>query len=269
MKPGPDRIIACPHCKYKVRIRTLLSWNTFGARRWTDGKEDFPFYPKTAPITRCRRCHNFFWLKNAKNIGEEKTYAFGCIAQAGGLGLLIILVVLILDEIGVFQVYAFANILVIIFCLSLLCLAVFIFWSIYKGWKRIRALSEKDLFSAIAKKSWENREEELQLRSLAWWKTNDRFRYRKKYRKGLSESTLFTKSETVENLECLLQLLDPSLSKERLLKAEINRELGNFEEAKKWLALDFSKKDEAMALVVKKSMEQRNTVVKEVPIPHD
>jgi len=269
MKPGPDRIIACPHCEYQTRIRTLLSWSTFGARRWTDGKGDFPFFLQTPPITRCRRCRNFFWLKNAKSIGEEKIYPFGCIVPAGVLGILIILVIFVLDKIGVFQVHAFSNILGIIFCFCLLCLAVFIFWSIYRGWKRVRALSEKDLFSAIAKKSWKNREEELQLRLLAWWKANDRFRYRKKNREGISERTLFTKSEAAENLKCLFQLLDPSLSNERLLKAEINRELGDFEEAQKWLDMDFSKKDEAMALVTKKGIEQRNTIVKEVPLSHD
>jgi len=29
MRTGPDRIVVCPHCEYKLRIRTLLSGNTF------------------------------------------------------------------------------------------------------------------------------------------------------------------------------------------------------------------------------------------------
>jgi hypothetical protein len=266
MQPGPDRIITCPNCEFKARVRTLLSSNTFGAKKWTDGKDDFPSFPQAPPITRCRRCHNFFWLKNAKNIGEEKTYPFGCIGLTAGLGFIIILVSFILEKIGLFQVYAFANILMIILFLSLSCIVVLIFRSIYKAWKRVRPLSEQNLLSATAKKSWNNRDEELQLRLLAWWKVNDRFRHKKKYREGISESTLFTKSEVVENLKCLHELLDPSLPHERLLKAEINRELGEFDEAQKWLDLDFSKKEKAIALVIKKGIEQQNTLVKEVPL---
>jgi tetratricopeptide (TPR) repeat protein len=269
MRPGPDRIIACPHCEFKTRVSTLLSGNTFGARRWSDGKEDFPSFPQNPSITRCRRCRNFFWLKNAKNIGEERNYPFGCIAQIGGLGFFIILVALILDQIGIFQVYTFANILMIILFFSLSCIAVSVLWSIYKAWKRIRPLSEKDLFLAIEKKSWSNRDEERQLRLLAWLKANDRFRYRKKFREGIFESTLFTKSEAVENLKSLIELLDPSLFHERLLKAEIYRELGDFDEAQKWLDMDILKKDEPMALAIKKGIEQRNTIVKEIPIPRD
>jgi hypothetical protein len=267
MRPGPDRIIVCPHCEYKSRIRTLLSGNTLGARRWTDGKEDFPSLPQDPPIIRCMRCRSFFWLENAKSIGEERNYPFRYIAQLGGFGILFILVVFILEETGVFRAYAFTNVLRIIFFISLSCISAFILWSIYKACKRIRPLSEKDIFLAIEKKVWSNLDEEKHLRLLAWWKANDRFRYKKKYRKGRSEMTLFAKSEVVENLKNLFKLLDPSLSHERLLKAEIKRELGDFNEAQKWLEMDISEKDKEMALIIKKAIEKQNTTVKEVSIP--
>ena len=42
MIPGPDQIVACPKCNGLAKYRTLLSGNTFGARVWTDGKQDAP-----------------------------------------------------------------------------------------------------------------------------------------------------------------------------------------------------------------------------------
>jgi hypothetical protein len=122
---------------------------------------------------------------------------------------------------------------------------------------RIRPLSEKDIFLAIEKKAWSNRDEEKQARLLAWWKANDRFRYKKKYREGISEINLFEKSEVVENLKNLFKLLNPSLSHERLLKAEIKRELGDFDKAQKWLDMDISEKDKEMALIINKGIEQQ------------
>jgi len=47
------------------------------------------------------------------------------------------------------------------------------------------------------------------------------------------------------------------LSHERLLKAEIKRELGDFGEAQKWLDMDISEKDKEMALIIKKEIEQQ------------
>ena len=42
MLPGPNQIVACPHCEALAQYETLTSGNTFGARVWTDGKQIAP-----------------------------------------------------------------------------------------------------------------------------------------------------------------------------------------------------------------------------------
>ncbi len=70
MVPGPDRVIECAPCKTLMRVPTLLSGNTFGARWWTDGKMIAPMLPMPPTITRCHGCGRYFWIAEAKGIGE-------------------------------------------------------------------------------------------------------------------------------------------------------------------------------------------------------
>lgn len=247
MKPGPDYIIACPHCEYHARIRTLTSGSTIGGRRWTDGKCEFPYLPESVPITRCKRCRNFFWLKDAAEVGEAKVNTLAIS--------MVVFIVVVLSVIGVLHMHWL-----------FLCLAVVTFWSLFRKWKSVRILSEPELLRAIRKKSWKNREEELILRRLAWWKANDRVRYKKRKSESTYETTSLLHSEAMENLKTFFRLLDPSLPNERLLKAEIARELGEFEEAQKWANMDFSCEYEEIALIIKKGIQQRNPLVQEVPI---
>jgi hypothetical protein len=70
MLPGPDHILTCPTCKTHIRLPTLQSGNTFGARHWTDGYMHAPMLPQQPSITRCRECDTFFWLSDAEKVGE-------------------------------------------------------------------------------------------------------------------------------------------------------------------------------------------------------
>jgi hypothetical protein len=56
MLAGPDQIVACPHCKALAKYMTLMSGNTFGARVWTDGKQDAPMLPHPPAVVKCRQC---------------------------------------------------------------------------------------------------------------------------------------------------------------------------------------------------------------------
>ena len=55
MKPGPDKVLACPNCRAPAIIFTLLSGNTVDARRWTDGKMDAPMLPQLPALTKCSK----------------------------------------------------------------------------------------------------------------------------------------------------------------------------------------------------------------------
>ncbi len=69
MIPGPDRVIACPHCRALARHRTLTSGNTFGARTWSDGRTIAPMLPQPPSVVRCHACAGFYWLADADEVG--------------------------------------------------------------------------------------------------------------------------------------------------------------------------------------------------------
>src|SRR5713226_9216308 len=71
MFPGPDQIIACPHCKELARYSTWLSGTSFGVIVWTDGKQEHVGMMGSQPpaVVRCRHCGECYWLADAEKIG--------------------------------------------------------------------------------------------------------------------------------------------------------------------------------------------------------
>lgn len=69
MIPGPDCVVACPHCRGLARHLTLVSGNTFGSRVWTDGKQFAPMLPHPPAVARCAHCQRFYWLRDAVPLG--------------------------------------------------------------------------------------------------------------------------------------------------------------------------------------------------------
>ena len=67
---GPDRIVACPHCKGLARCTSLVSGNNYGARLWTDGRYVAPWLPASPQVVRCRRCSEIYWLADAERVGN-------------------------------------------------------------------------------------------------------------------------------------------------------------------------------------------------------
>jgi hypothetical protein len=51
-------------------MSTLASGNTIGARVWTDGKMIAPMLPSLPAVTKCEHCAQFFWINQARKIGE-------------------------------------------------------------------------------------------------------------------------------------------------------------------------------------------------------
>lgn len=69
MLPGPNQIVACPHCEALAQYGTLISGNTFGARVWTDGKQIAPMLPHPPAVAKCRHCAECYWLADAREVG--------------------------------------------------------------------------------------------------------------------------------------------------------------------------------------------------------
>jgi hypothetical protein len=74
MIPGPPIIISCPHCGRYAKKQTLVSANTFGAKIWSDGKRIAPNLPESPSLVQCKKCDQFYWVKDAKEVGVSNNY---------------------------------------------------------------------------------------------------------------------------------------------------------------------------------------------------
>jgi len=70
MIPGLPIIISCPHCGQFAKKRTIISGNTFGSQLWSDGKKISPSLPEFPSLALCKKCDQFFWVKEAKKVEE-------------------------------------------------------------------------------------------------------------------------------------------------------------------------------------------------------
>jgi hypothetical protein len=68
MIPGPTIIISCPHCGQLAKNKTLISGNTFGSQLWSDGKKISPMLPEFPILVLCKKCDQFYWVKETKEI---------------------------------------------------------------------------------------------------------------------------------------------------------------------------------------------------------
>jgi tRNA nucleotidyltransferase/poly(A) polymerase len=73
------------------------------------------------------------------------------------------------------------------------------------------------------KKCWTNLYEEKLIRRKFWHLTNNKFRFYNELDYSLSELE-------IENIKCLIEILREDIFTEALMKAEANRQIGNFEE---------------------------------------
>ena len=212
LTPGPTFILECPHCREPVRIYSIGSGNTFGAKFWTDGKIEAPMLPDRSPIVKCAKCTRLFWKAKAKQLGRIEVYSVSKEEEE-----------------------RFA--------------------------KASNALdpTEQDLLNLSEARDL-SRDEQVTVRRRAWWLANDRFRSNRESNKtGFSEAQL-------GNLRRLYSLLDEQDPGERILKSEISRELGNFEECLQLLEKEFEDNGEAArAMFIRELAAKKNSRVTQLP----
>lgn len=98
---------------------------------------------------------------------------------------------------------------------------------------------------------------ERYLRVRAWWAGND------KRRQGKSQSKLSVRER--ENLGALSQLLDEDEPQDRVMKAEIKRELGKFDEAVSILSGSIEGKVAVAAETIRKLAMKEDSLVARIP----
>jgi hypothetical protein len=99
------------------------------------------------------------------------------------------------------------------------------------------------------------KEKEFYLRLRLWWKANDA------YRRVPDAKPAFSPVQ-VKNLIALSALFDESLPGHRILKAEIARELGRFDECLRFLSYQFEEGYEYAAGCIRKLAEEKDRAVK-------
>ena len=61
MTPGPTEILKKPETGSLIKVSTIGSGNTFGARFWSDGKMEAPMLPEDLPVVRHPETGETFW----------------------------------------------------------------------------------------------------------------------------------------------------------------------------------------------------------------
>jgi hypothetical protein len=123
-----------------------------------------------------------------------------------------------------------------------------------EGKQKVLAPSEKEMLDFLAGQALP-KEKEFYLRMRCWWNANDPWR-------GLSDPKPAFSPEQVKNLEALSALFDESLPDHRILKAEIARELGNFDECLLLLSYQFEQDYDWAVGFIKKLAEEKVRAVK-------
>ena len=94
----------------------------------------------------------------------------------------------------------------------------------WKDVKRAEFLTIYDCQSALENKIYESKDDEVYLRQKLWWGFNDRVRNNEPIYKGEKDKKLW-----LENINKLLELLDIEELEEKIMIAELFRNLGEFQ----------------------------------------
>jgi hypothetical protein len=123
-----------------------------------------------------------------------------------------------------------------------------------EGKSKVMAPSEKEMLNFLAGQGLA-KDQEIYLRMRCWWKANDAWRWVPSPKPAFSEIQ-------VKNLEALSALFDESLPGHRILKAEIARELGRYDECLLLLSYQFEEGYDWTVAFIRKLAEEKVRTVK-------
>jgi hypothetical protein len=113
--------------------------------------------------------------------------------------------------------------------------------------------------TALRARPWKNRAQELYLRIRAWWWSNMPYREQSGTEFAVSE-------QNKENLTRLLELLDTDDAHQTLMRAEIYRQLGRFEQAIATLDDDFDDRYGPAGRRIRELAERRDRAVQPIGV---
>ena len=203
----------CTNCDGEFISNSLRSGNTRGAVFYTDGYMFSPMYSEEVHIVKCPDCGSYLWKNSLSTIKYFSESEFIQYRGTDNLG-------------GSYQ-------------------------------------PSIDFEHLLLTPIWKNLDQEKYIRIRAWWAYNNRYRpqeYQMEFplwEKYCRESGLPIKSrdfsitlEQEKNLHRILELLELQNQNDRLMMAEIHRELGDFTLSISLLDFDFSDDFKGYARVI-------------------
>lgn len=276
MMPGPTLIKQCPKCQETFKQYTLQSANGIGATYWSDGKVQAPSWPATPRLVKCPHCGYFVWLEEAtivetfpperddnEAIRSEEEF-FERLRQ-------------LLAYLSKFEENR--------------CRV--------DGVLLYEELTEQDYLAALRMPITDSPDKVRYLRIRAWWAANDRRRPNPFFGffDEMKEQSIKTfkvqdgrwiecpnsaplgfsfnrrkeaitlSADARANMESLFLDLSEANERERLLKAELARELGRFDEAKRLIVTEYSERNQHAVRRFLELVEERNDRVASLERP--
>jgi len=202
MTPGPTQILKTPLTGAFVKIATICSGNTFGARYWTDGKREAPMLPDEPWLRRHPETGELFWTDECEAVAEDPE------------------------------------------------------WEESENYREVQYAEEPtvdDYRSALDSSVASTPEKQRYVLMRFWWAANDSVRH--------GEASTSSLPDFRERLLQLRALLDTSDPNQRLMSAEVARQLGDFASAEELMNFQFPEGySHAVALITERIREEDSTL---------
>ena len=224
MLPGPVLIYQCATCLGIFRYRTIASGNNFGARYWTDGEIKAPMLPNKPQLLGCPLCATPSWLKDLNAVDEYMTWFPPNFTDDP---------VETIKEDVKRKLRKQKR-------------------EKYENLPELRTLKEQEYWDYLNSNKL-SVEEEVYLRKLAWRLANDKRRDGENIPISIDENL---------NMRRLLELMSDAESS--LLKAEIFRELCEFDESEIQLSKNELNEPKELIAFIKQLSNDKNYLVQEI-----
>jgi hypothetical protein len=222
MLPGPSYVYECQSCNGLFVRRSISSGNTSRAKFRSDGQMSAPMLPTTPLLVACPHCKSSIFWPTAIKVDSYETYDLTGIFDVGEM----------LPESLVLRLEKKAK------------------KQKYQDVVRYEQASPQQIFAFIQGGRFES-SFELPLRLLCWQRCND---------DRLEVGRVGLESDERENLQKLLLLIDQNTDSHRMLRAEIFRQLAQFDEARFMLDYDFDDEAAARAEQLVLAIERKDTL---------
>jgi hypothetical protein len=224
MMPGPTLLKKCSSCGRLIEEETLMSGNTCGAVFWTDGKFDAPMLPDLPELVKCPFCKTLLWIEDLKVVGDAGTNRYDGFVPLKAPSL----------DLTTTKPY--------------------------------KTPSLKDYFGLL-NGGGQSLERKKYLRLRAWHAGNDRRRESEhgpgKFKNKKDLSLIPLSDAEIRNMKDLTCILDEQDDEERVLKAELFRELGFFNRCLSCLAKTLAEDYSLSASFIKGLVEKHDPWVRE------